>query len=195
MEMVEPTPDTSLAMSEEPDALSLAEFLEGVPPNQEVRIKDLSERKIVDRVIKDVLATPDIQLHCPSQSCNGLRFFRSATMPIALSDEHWRNCYVNYHFSNCRKNAKTYALSALMGSSTTELSKCYKFGENPPFGPPTPARLIKLVGPDRELFLSGRRCENQGFGIVAFVYYRRVVENQKNPIISNPQSSQKTGYW
>ena len=53
----------------------------------------------------------------------------------------------------------------------------------PVFGPPTPARLIKLLGPDRETFLKGRRCENQGLGIGAFAYYRRVVENQKNRIL------------
>jgi hypothetical protein len=61
--------------------------------------------------------------------------------------------------------------------------RCYKFGENPPYGPPTPSRLISLIGPDRELFLKGRRSENQGLGIGAFGYYRRVVENQKNRII------------
>jgi hypothetical protein len=51
------------------------------------------------------------------------------------------------------------------------------------YGPPTPSRLISLIGPDRELFLKGRRCENQGLGIGAFGYYRRVVENQKNRIL------------
>ena len=60
---------------------------------------------------------------------------------------------------------------------------CYKFGEDPPYGPPVPSRLIKLIGPDRDIFLKGRRCENQGFGIGAFAYYRRVVENQKNRIL------------
>lgn len=29
----------------------------------------------------------------------------------------------------------------------------------------------------------GRQCENQGLGIGAFAYYRRVVENQRNAII------------
>ena len=58
-----------------------------------------------------------------------------------------------------------------------------KLGEDPPFGPPTPARVITLIGPDRNLFLRGRRAENQGFGIGAFAYYRRVVENQKGRII------------
>jgi hypothetical protein len=53
-----------------------------------------------------------------------------------------------------------------------------KFGETPPFGPPTPAKVITLIGPDKDIFLKGRRAENQGLGIGAFAYYRRVVENQ-----------------
>jgi hypothetical protein len=60
---------------------------------------------------------------------------------------------------------------------------CFKFGELPPYGPPTPSRLISLLGPGRDFFLKGRRCENQGLGIGAFVYYRRVVEDQKNRIL------------
>ena len=32
--------------------------------------------------------------------------------------------------------------------------------------------------------MKGRRCENQGLGIGAFAYYRRVVENQKNRILA-----------
>ena len=60
---------------------------------------------------------------------------------------------------------------------------CYKFGEFPPFGPHVPSKLIELIGPDRDIFLQGRRCENQGLGIGAFAYYRRVVENQKNRIL------------
>ena len=60
---------------------------------------------------------------------------------------------------------------------------CYKLGENPPYGPPVPSRLIKLIGPASDMFLKGRNCENQGLGIGAFTYYRRVVENQKNRIL------------
>jgi hypothetical protein len=60
---------------------------------------------------------------------------------------------------------------------------CYKYGEYPAFGPPTPSRLLRLLGDDREAFLKGRRCESQGLGIGAFAYYRRVVENQKNMIL------------
>ncbi|MFZ1219285.1 MAG: hypothetical protein WAO00_08325 [Chthoniobacterales bacterium] len=65
-----------------------------------------------------------------------------------------------------------------------ETGEATKFGEAPPFGPPTSARLITLIGPDRDAFLKGRRCENQGLGIGAFVYYRRVVESQKARILA-----------
>lgn len=49
--------------------------------------------------------------------------------------------------------------------------------------PPTPNRLTRLFGKDRELFLKGRQCENHALGIGAFVYYRRVVESHKNQIL------------
>jgi hypothetical protein len=60
--------------------------------------------------------------------------------------------------------------------------RCYKFGELPPFGSPTPNRLLKLFGKDSNIFLKGRQCENHGLGIGAFGYYRRVVESHKDQI-------------
>jgi hypothetical protein len=69
-----------------------------------------------------------------------------------------------------------------------------KFGEWPSFGPPTPARLIRMFGKDRDIYLKGRRCENLNLGIGAFTYYRRVVENQKNQILDEIiRVSQKIG--
>ena len=58
-----------------------------------------------------------------------------------------------------------------------------KLGEFPAFGPSTPARLMRMLQNNRDLFLKGRRCESQGLGIAAFAYYRRVVEDQKSKII------------
>jgi hypothetical protein len=88
---------------------------------------------------------------------------------------------------------KSFSLAAQRNKGA-ESGTCYKFGELPEYGPPTAARLIKLIGPDRELFLKGRRCENQGLGIGAFVYYRRVVEGQKNRILDEIiKVSQKIG--
>lgn len=59
----------------------------------------------------------------------------------------------------------------------------YKYGEYPSFGPPTPARVISILGPEKDYYLKGRRAENQGLGLGAFAYYRRVVESQKNRLL------------
>lgn len=57
----------------------------------------------------------------------------------------------------------------------------YKYGELPPFGQPTPPRLLRILGSvEKEYYLKGRRAEHQGMRVGAFAYYRRVVENQKN---------------
>jgi hypothetical protein len=42
--------------------------------------------------------------------------------------------------------------------------------------------LIELIRPEWEYFQKGRRSENQGLGIGAFGYYRRVIESQKNRV-------------
>jgi hypothetical protein len=55
-----------------------------------------------------------------------------------------------------------------------------KIAEWPPFAPRIPSKVISLVGPDRDLFLKGRRAEIEGFGVGAFAYYRRIIEDQKN---------------
>ncbi len=57
-----------------------------------------------------------------------------------------------------------------------------KIGEAPEFVSTTPTRLIRILENEREYYLKGRRSENQGMGIGAFAYYRRVVENQKTQI-------------
>lgn len=164
----------------------LSDFLESHPPNQVVRISKLAKKEYRSEYgdYKDDLLTPQIQLHCSNESCNGPRFFRciSSEKPI-ISFESYTFTYVTYRCYNCLKEEKTFSLAAKMDAKHSGSGLCYKFGELPNFGPPTPSKLIKLIGPDREEFLSGRRCENQGLGVGAFIYYRRVVENQKNRIL------------
>jgi hypothetical protein len=58
-----------------------------------------------------------------------------------------------------------------------------KVGEWPPFGPKISARVISILGENKDLFLMGRRAEIQGLGIGALAYFRRVVENQKDHMI------------
>ncbi|MFZ1041989.1 MAG: hypothetical protein WAN58_11840 [Anaerolineales bacterium] len=125
---------------------------------------------------------PEIELSCDNKKCGGKRVFAvSSTEKILSLTPEGTDAFVNYVCKNCEQTTKKFSVHIEFSSDLTGWI-AYKYGELPPFGPPTPAGAIKLIGPDRELFLQGRRCENQGMGIGAFVYYRRVVENQKNRI-------------
>lgn len=178
--------ENSKEIQEGHEAITFAEFLESTPPSSLTEINDLVEVVYYqDGGISGYrLAKPEIQLHCPNDNCNGTRFFRCTTRNFISVSKDFSFEYISYVCSNCRQTEKTFSLAVKKqeGEGNGDGS-CYKFGELPLYGPPTPSKLIKLIGPDRDIFLKGRRCENQGLGIGAFVYYRRVVENQKNRIL------------
>ena len=165
--------------------ITLGAFLETCPPNELRSVDKVVEERRVSAAGASFsfLLTPEIQLHCDDPSCDGVRFFRFAGDPIRSTSESWQMYFVPYRCDNCKRTGKTFAI-AVQRKVGSAAGFARKIGETPPFGPPTPARLIKLIGPDRDLFLRGRRCENQGLGIGAFVYYRRVVERQKSRILS-----------
>lgn len=184
-------------IKQEETAYELSDFLESHPPNQLVRISKLAKKEYRSEYSawKDEFIAPQIQLHCSNESCNGTRFFRfTGSQKPVISYDDYTFIYVTYRCYNCLKEEKTFSLAAKLDREYSGSGHCYKFGELPNFGPPTPSKLIKLIGPDREEFLSGRRCENQGLGVGAFIYYRRVVENQKNRILEEIiKVSQKIG--
>lgn len=171
-------------IKEEDPSIALSEFLESVSPGAITNISGLTApwRYVNGQLGGYRFAKPDVQLHCPSEACNGTRFFRCNDDHIDVEEGKWQFIYVTYRCSNCQDSEKTFSLALRLENNSTD-GQCYKFGELPSYGPPVPSRLIKMIGPDRELFLKGRRCENQGLGIGAFVYYRRVVESQKNRIL------------
>lgn len=112
-----------------------------------------------------------------------LGFFRLEKRANYFSIDRNNAFYLYYKCSNYLKSTKIFSLCLSEIDFDKNTALTYKYGEYPIYGPPTPSKLIKMLGPDRDIFLKGRRCENQGLGIGAFVYYRRVVENQKNRIL------------
>lgn len=153
-----------------------AEFLETQPPNSPRDVSDVREA-VQGRWF---VSTPDLQLHCSDVACGGTRFFEfRGNSPYFHTQSD--NFFLKYVCRNCDESFKTFAIDITVQSGTRGVVT--KYGELPTFGPPTPSRLISLVGPDRDAFLKGRRAEIQGLGIGAFAYYRRVVENQKDRII------------
>jgi hypothetical protein len=156
----------------QPEVVPWVEFLQERPPGSIVHISGAV--KLHNTGYRELII-PELQLHCPEPTCNATMFFQSQETESSLTQK-WVKRFLTYWCRNCNKYSKMFALAVKLVDD--ELCEAYKFGELPPFGPPLPARVLRLIQSDRELFLSGRRCENQGLGIGAFTYYRRVVENQ-----------------
>lgn len=151
-------------------------FLESTPPNTKRRIIDLTVKE------KNYLSHPELLLYCDSDICKGERMFSYEGYTQSVSPGVWNEEFLEYKCRNCGTGFKIYAVS-VRPDKIGVTGEAIKLGERPPFGPHTPARVISLIGPDRDLFLKGRRSESKGLGIGAFAYYRRVVENQKGQLI------------
>jgi hypothetical protein len=184
-----PSEETTKGEAGQPTPLPFAEFLEGIGPSQSVIVSGLWRRTTVPPAGAEVevIQVPELLLHCTSDMCNGPRFFRYSSGDTKfrglLGNKNATDTlrtFITYLCSNCRTRAKTFSLSVLRTAG--EFGTAYKFGEQPPFGPPTSERLIKLFGKERDTFLKGRESEIHGLGVGAFTYYRRVVESHKDQI-------------
>ncbi|MDP9424632.1 MAG: hypothetical protein M3P37_01025 [Actinomycetota bacterium] len=167
--------------------MRLAEFLASVPPGVEKKIDELFKKRepaYLNAPNVSLLGL-DIEIYCDNRKYKGTRFFYAISTPQLEFKQYlnYNDVYLDYWCRNCGQSKKTFALRVTRGDSSSNDGVAIKFGEMPSFGPPVPSRVVSLIGPDREIFLRGRRAENQGLGVGAFAYYRRVVENQKGRLI------------
>lgn len=160
----------------DPDSIGMSDFFEKCPPGVKRKISDGKERD--QQGVGSHLKLPPLKLHCSTASCNGERIFETSDW-VRLESAKRVSEFVDYQCRNCRLSAKRYSLLVEFIGDVVSVTK---YGEIPAFGPNTPPRALTLIGGDRDLFLKGRRCENQGLGIGAFTYYRRVIEGQRNRI-------------
>jgi len=94
----------------------------------------------------------------------------------AISYEHR-----TYKCRHCLQSLKVILLQfETLGGTSWKVTKTAEF---PPPGPPIPKKLARLVGGDSELLLKGYQLERAGFGLGAFSYYRRVIENKKTELL------------
>ena len=162
------------------EPMAWASFLEGHPPGSSAIINDAY---VSSSYTNHAINIPKLKLFCSSDTCNGHMFFSTEDRFFFDEFNKWQNQFLTYFCRNCRSNAKSFALAIKLLPNSTAIA--FKFGEFPNFGPPIPPRTIRLIQSDKDLFMRGRRCENQGLGIGAFAYYRRVVENQWTRLVEN----------
>jgi hypothetical protein len=160
--------------------IKFEDLLSKYPPGQMYIIKNLGISRSPSSA--PVLNKPRLKLYCPDDFCNGVRFFDAHQAPKAALTEKWTRLFLHYSCSNCRCRSKIFAIMARWNTVADE-GEAVKVGEWPPFGPPLSAGATSIAGHNKALFLMGHRAEMQGLGIGAMVYYRKVIENQKNHII------------
>jgi len=168
---------------QQPPTVSIRDFCEKVPPGRPVTITGLASGKASSAGTSYMLNLPAaIELHCDTESCGGVRLFEPTGEKPWIQGNSLNLFFIVFKCRNCAKSSKIYAIWLRSWTWGGPEGIIEKLGELPAFGAQTPSRLISLVGPERDYYLKGRRAENQGLGIAAFAYYRRVVENQRNRI-------------
>ena len=159
---------------------SWAEFLADAPPSKVYEGADIVEVRYQARL--ESLANPEIKVYCDGE-CEDIRYFDSGYDSASLDKDSF-TCFLTYKCRHCKGDSRLFALFGTRGQgSWSETGSVIKVGQFPPFGPYIPARLLRLIQPDVELFTKGRRAEAHGLGIGAYSYYRRVVERQKNRLL------------
>lgn len=134
--------------------------------------------------------TPALHMHCDSKQCNGIRLFEYNLFPMHFDyceiqggNTCYEHVYIEYLCQNCKENVKSFAIMIIKVHDDEKTADIIKMGEFSFYGPSVPSKLVTLIGPDRDLFIKGLKCESQQLGIAAFSYYRRVIENQRDRII------------
>jgi hypothetical protein len=170
------TSESAPATPEQESPIPFKQFLETIHPSVKRNVSGLW----IDREGSKYgrMNLPELRLHC--QSCDGERTFRCGDDQPSLAANSSGKVFITYLCGDCRMDVKSFSLFVARKQNAGGFA--YKYGEKPPFGIPVPKKVLRLFGGDRDNFIKGRKCENQGLGIGAFAYYRRVVENHKNEI-------------
>jgi hypothetical protein len=165
------------------------DILQDLPPGEYFNISDVIYYTNKSTLIR----TPRLQLYCNNEKCKGIKLFEHNQFPMMYEtnvveggdNSYYEHVYLEYLCQNCKENYKSFALLLLNIHEDETTADIVKIGEFPFYGPYIPSKLISLIGPDREMFLKGMKCESQNLGIAAFSYYRRVIENQRDRLIDN----------
>ncbi len=125
---------------------------------------------------------PTLRLHC--NKCNGVRNFSGNWVHEGeFREGEIVRDFLKYTCKDCEKAEKTFCvLSQAIDEDGN--GAAVKIGEFPELHLELPRSIKKLLGDDYKLFEKGLVCERRGLGIGAFAYYRRVVESQKNHLIT-----------
>lgn len=164
--------------------LPFVEFLESYPMGTPQKVSGYAE--LNHHGVRRKQA-PQIRLWCSDDLCEGYRLFNGSWHRAdEIGTNQLARDFLVYKCRNCSKTEKTFSILSVFvpdkGDGDLTLGLAIKVGEHPELHIDIPSSLPSLLGTDYSTFIKGLKCEKQGFGIGAFAYYRRIVENQKGRV-------------
>lgn len=121
-------------------------------------------------------ALPKVQINMLCVHCGAVRTF-------VMVNDYWVGFgYTNhrtegqivqakYTCVSCRKFDRYFAIEVAADGTWFR-----KVGQNPPWETAVDADISAMLGTHKDYLQKGMICESQGYGIAAFAYYRRIVE-------------------
>lgn len=165
-------------------------LLESAPSNQTLDVEAIIEPRGNCKTSPDGrrdapggfdLNLPEAHFYCPRDGASRWFQFDPPVLPYRKKlglESHVVRC----RCKNCGYDDKFFMMVLDHQRFAYNFSKV---AEWPSHGERIPSNVLKMFDSDgsRDLFLRGRQSENQGLGIGAYTYYRRVVDNQRNRLI------------
>ena len=100
--------------------------------------------------------------------------FPSYYLPSSVSEEYTKYTkilYLIYLCASCRKFNRYFLVKI-----DDDLKYIRKVGQYPSWGIGIGKKLKKILGKYAEYYKRGKICESQSYGIAAYAYYRRIIE-------------------
>ena len=128
-------------------------------------------------------------LYCGSDGCNNYKYFETMNdteshLNLSCTSIH----RITFRCCNCKQEHYSFYLEITPtvdgNANNSTIFKIQKVGQQPRHGKALPKKASKLIGKERNLFFKGSISENQGMGIGAFSYYRRVIDSQKTKYLT-----------
>jgi hypothetical protein len=143
-----------------------AEFLETYPLYRKFKY---SVPATLDRI-------PKVQINMDCGKCSAVRTFLMVTeyyrgYPHINFNSGGEIILVKYMCVSCREYERTFALKI-----SDNLESLTKVGQEPPWTVKVNADVSAMLGAHQSYLQRGMISESQGYGIGAFAYYRRIVE-------------------
>jgi hypothetical protein len=123
----------------------------------------------------------DLELYCDNSKCKKEMRFSCGNTSLYVGEGDFIYRHYAYTCKNCSELQVIYFIGVSI-SKDSNILHVRKIGEWPPLSHIPKSKLINLFGKDKDIYLKGRKCEYEGLGIGAFVYYRRIVEQKKSEL-------------